>query len=46
LTEPYIEVFILDTAVGYTEHTITNEITMSNDANSLELAVRVRKGKY
>jgi hypothetical protein len=46
LSHPYIEVFILDTAVGCTEHTITNEITVFNDANSLELAVGVRKRKY
>jgi hypothetical protein len=43
LTQPYIQVFILDTALGCTEQTITNEITVSNDANSLKLTVRVRK---
>jgi hypothetical protein len=40
MTHTYIEVFILDTAVRFTEHTVTNEITVSNDANNVELAVR------
>jgi hypothetical protein len=45
MTHPYIGVFILHTTEGCTEHTVTNEITVSNDANNMEFGCQMKKDK-